>query len=222
MSSMLDMDTYTNDLQAFKKYIEQNQDLFNQHSTAIQYGYDIKLNIYSKDNNGEFAKADFYELVNNVLGNESGGILSSGMSLMENAGSVNIWQELITDPQTGVVSNMVTEQYDLVYGKWPTEANEILLVLTKNNEISDITLYSLGLVDKTTMMNSTIAALTGKENTGWDDPDAGALPSGHSRLRTRPGRTGHCCPPGPGKYPGSAGLHHSRCRALGRPCRTGR
>ena len=75
---------------------------------------------------------------------------------------------MLTDPQSGEISSLISDQYDLIHGHWPTEKNEILLVLNKNNEISDITLYSLGLVDKQTMINATVAAMMGKEDNGWD------------------------------------------------------
>ena len=167
MKQMMNAEVNKNNLEAFKKYLEEHKDELAQYTTAIQYGYDIDLNIYAKDPNNEYAKADFIDLMNNILGGDS--FVSSMTSYMDKMGSINIWQELITDPSTGEVSSLITDKYDLIYGKWPTEANEILLVLTENNEISDLTLYALGLVDRQTMMNATMAAMTGKEDTGWDD-----------------------------------------------------
>ena len=167
MKSMLNADVETNNLEKFKKYMDQHQEKFAQYTNAIQYGYDIDLNIYATDPNGEYAKADFLDLMNNVM--EGGNMMGSITSMMDNVAGVNIWQELITDPNTGEISSLITDQYDLLHGKWPTKANEILLVLTNNNEISDITLYALGLVDRQTMMNSTMAAMTGKEDDGWDN-----------------------------------------------------
>jgi len=169
MKSMLNTETTTNNLGLFKKHIEKNEEEFNQYINSIQYGYDTKLNIYAKDSKGEYSKADFYELMNNVMGGEEGGIMSSSMSMMESMGNINIWQELMTEPNSNKISSMITEQYDLVYGNWPKEKDEILLVMTENNEISDLTLYALGLVDQSTMMNSTISALTGKGDTEFDE-----------------------------------------------------
>ena len=167
MKQMLNAEVETNNLEKFKKYMDEHKEEFTQYTNAIQYGYDIDLNIYATDPNGEYAKADFIDLVQNII--EGGNMMSGITSVMENMAGVNIWQELITDPNTGEISSLITDQYDLLHGKWPTEANEILLVLTENNEISDITLYALGLVDRQTMMNSSMAAMTGKEDTGWDD-----------------------------------------------------
>ena len=46
----------------------------------------------------------------------------------------------------------------------PKEENEIILVLNENNEISDVTLYALGLVDKQTMLNATPTDIAGEGN----------------------------------------------------------
>ena len=166
MKSMLNAEVTTNNLEKFKEYLDSHKDELNKYSAAIQYGYDIKLNIYATDPTGAYAKADFVDLMSSVM---AGGSMMSGLSsLMENANGMTVWQELLTDPKTGNISSLISDQYNLIYGKWPSAKNELLLVLNDNNEISDITLYSLGLVDKQTMINATIAAMMGKEDNGWD------------------------------------------------------
>lgn len=167
MKAMLNAEVTTNNLEKLKEYLDAHQDELAQYSSAVQYGYNIKLNIYATDPNGEYAKADFIDLMNGVI--EGGSMMSGISSVMENAGGMTVWQELLTDPNTDEISSLIDDQYDLVHGKWPTEKNEILLVLNENNEISDITLYSLGLVDKQTMMNATMAAMMGKEDNAWDE-----------------------------------------------------
>lgn len=166
MKSMLNAEVNTNNLKDLKVYLDKNKEELAQYSSAVQYGYKIKLNIYSTDPNGEYAKADFADLMNGVM--EGSSMMSSIISVMEKGGGVQVWQELITDPNTGEISKLISDQYDLVHGKWPTEKNEILLVLNENNEISDITLHSLGLVDQQTMVNATMAAMMGKEDKGWE------------------------------------------------------
>ena len=174
MKSMLNVETNTNNLEKLKKYFEENKEELAQYSNAIQYSYDMKLNVYAKDPNGKYAKADFIELMNNIM--EGGSMMSGISSVMENAGGTTVWQELLTEPNSNKVSNLISSQYDLIHGKWPTEKNELLLVVTPANEISDITLYSLGLVDKDTMMNATMAAMMGKEDNGWDEYEGKSWP----------------------------------------------
>lgn len=167
MKAMLNAEVSTNNLEKLKEYLDAHKDELAQYSSAVQYGYNIKLNIYATDPNGEYAKADFIDLMNGVM--EGGSMMSGISSMMESSGGMTVWQELLTDPNTGEISALINDQYDLIHGKWPTEKNEILLVLNENNEISDITLYSLGLVDKQTMMNATMAAMMGKDDTAWEE-----------------------------------------------------
>ncbi len=42
-------------------------------------------------------------------------------------------------------NDLLEEQYDVIYGSWPKDANDIMLVVDENNEISDLCLYALGL-----------------------------------------------------------------------------
>ena len=68
----------------------------------------------------------------------------SGMSeLMELSGGMggSVLSEML-DNQT-----LLDEQYDIVAGEWPTEYNEVVLVVTSDNQISKMTLYMLGMRD---------------------------------------------------------------------------
>lgn len=58
---------------------------------------------------------------------------------------MNLWQEMLPGDNGRLVSPLLEKQYDVVYGSWPTEYNEIVLVLDENNELDDMTLYALGL-----------------------------------------------------------------------------
>ena len=49
-----------------------------------------------------------------------------------------------TDDQA--ISQVVTDSYDLLYGAWPEEYNQVVLVLDENNSLSTASLYQLGLI----------------------------------------------------------------------------
>ena len=163
MKTMMTAETKKNNLEKFKVYLDQNMDELNKYITAIKYGYDIDLNIYATDANGKYSKSDFMDLINEMMGgNNMAGAYTSYMSSMS---SMTVWEELITDKDGKNISTMITDQYDVVHGSWPTKENEIVLVLTSNNEISDITLFSLGLTAREDLISSMIAALEGKADT---------------------------------------------------------
>ena len=71
---------------------------------------------------------------------------SSSFGMFSNMIMGDMWEELISSTDGGVINDMLKEQYDLVYGDWPTKANEVVLVLNEHNELDDLALYALGLI----------------------------------------------------------------------------
>jgi len=163
MKTIMTAETKKNNLEKFKVYLDSNMDELNDYITAIKYGYDIDLNIYATDSKGNYSKSDFMDLMNEMMGGS--GFSSAYTSYFSSMGTMTVWEELTTDKNGKKISPMITDQYDVVYGDWPTKENEIVLVLTSNNEISDITLFSLGLTPREDLINSMMAALSGKADT---------------------------------------------------------
>ena len=62
---------------------------------------------------------------------------TSSMSTMMT--NTDVWKEMINNEE------LLHSQYDLLSGKWPEKYNEVVLIVGENNEVSDYTLYSLGL-----------------------------------------------------------------------------
>ena len=62
---------------------------------------------------------------------------------------LDVWQELIPSKDGNGISPLVTDQYEIVEngGRWPSNYNEVVLVVNENNEIADTALYALGLKD---------------------------------------------------------------------------
>lgn len=90
-----------------------------------------------------------------IFGSSSGTSSSSGLPMFS-MGSMNMWQEIlpnskddINDENYDPISDVVKEQYEFIDGgHWPTKKEEIVLVVNKDNELDDLTLYALGLLDK--------------------------------------------------------------------------
>ena len=60
-------------------------------------------------------------------------------------GSMVLWEEMLPGDDGALISPLLESQYDLVYGSWPNDYNEVVLVLDENNELDDMALYALGL-----------------------------------------------------------------------------
>lgn len=159
----------TNNLKLFKEYLDkESKGSLSKHITAIQYTYDIDLNMYVKDENGEYSKSDITGLFTAMMGGSSS---SSGMMGMSNMfATYDVWSEMLCGEKNSdgtyksYVNDLLLEQYDLVYGKWPESKNEVILVLDSNNEITDITLYTLGMISQEDMINTIVSAMRGDED----------------------------------------------------------
>ena len=55
---------------------------------------------------------------------------------------------------THLNQTMRDHDYELVTGRWPQNYNELVLITTHNYEISDYTLYALGLLDITELQDA--------------------------------------------------------------------
>lgn len=139
MLSMMSNQVKSNNLEEFKKHIEQT-DSIKQYANAIQYSYDLKLNLYKNDTTQNVVKVNPSQVMS-IMGMDTMVEAGNQMygSMMQ---SSDVFEELYDNKE------MLEMQYDLAQGKWPTEYNEVVLITDKNNEISDYTLYSLGLKDQ--------------------------------------------------------------------------
>ena len=134
----------TNNLEAFKTFLESGESDIKNYTNSIQYGYDLDLNIYNQDENGDIQQVN-PSIVFNELGfgqmievqQESSSMFSGGTTLT----SKDVWTELLDNQE------LLESQYDVLAGRWPTNYNEVVLIVDENNEISDYTLYSLGIKD---------------------------------------------------------------------------
>ena len=146
MDSLMSMDTETNDLESFKDFLDENGGNINEYTSAIQYVYDPNFDIYTEDADGNVVKSDVVELLNELMANMYGGDFSSYFDTMGDFySSFESWQEMLPGDNGEFISPTLTEQYDVIYGSWPQDYNEVVLVVDQNNEVSDLVLYTLGL-----------------------------------------------------------------------------
>lgn len=177
--SLSDKSQSENDLKSYKVHLDTqlkdpNSELYNAVS-GVHYGYDLDLQIYTRDTAGEIIKADTDELMMTLLGNiynvdvSNVGIGTGGMAetMMNSVFGMTIWEELLPNKDGGVINDLLKDQYDLVYGRWPQSKEEIILVVDEHNEIDDMTLYALGL--KST---EEIEAIINSVNNGSTPPQA--------------------------------------------------
>ena len=153
MNSMLSADKETNNLKAFKEYLEDENSEIARYISSVQYSYDLDMNLYAQDVDGNIVKTDVIELLQNTMSATYGGDYSQFFASYGQAyAAMDVWQEMLPGEHGEIVNPLLKEQYDVLYGGWPEHYDEVVLVVNDDNEISDLVLYALGLKS-----NSTIA-----------------------------------------------------------------
>ena len=124
----------SNDLASLKQYLESEDCPINDYAKDVEYSYDVIPLIYSSDT--ENLRQINPDITFSSLGIGSGVSTNSMMSSMM---STNVFFPMPNN------SELYESQYDVKAGKWPSNYNECVLVLTSRGNISDFLLYTLGL-----------------------------------------------------------------------------
>ena len=139
----------TNDLKSLKIYLEKNHHKIENDVSNIMYTYSIDPNVYTIDTTKTLAKLNPSNLFNSMMG---GNTIMSSYSNM-----ASIYTEMVDDREH------IENDYNLLAGKWPDAYNEMIIVLSEPNGISDLLVYSLGLRDTkelTTMVTKIMSGET--------------------------------------------------------------
>ena len=175
INAMNSIEESENDLKSFKEFLEkeivdENSPLY-EAINGVQYTYDLDLQIYTENVDGNIIRSDLEEIIMAFM-MEYIGIDMSAMSSMSSMGgmsssssmgmTITLWQELLPGNDGALVNDLLYEQYDLVYGSWPNDYNEVVLVVDENNELDDVVLYSLGLIPAEDMDKLGDAAVNGE------------------------------------------------------------
>lgn len=147
MANSLTSQITANNLSLFKEYLESSDgQRFGELTNSIQYGYDIDLQIFSSDTEAGLLQVNPSEVLSQLsMGGGMSDMMSSGGGMQSISGmnmmNTDVWDQLLDNDE------LVQSQYDVIAGQWPSAYNEVVLVVDENNELSDTTLYSLGLLD---------------------------------------------------------------------------
>lgn len=134
----------TNNLEEFKKYLESGDTNIKDYINAIQYEYNLNLNIYKQNEDKTYQQVNPSKVFDELGFGEMMESRQSASSMMSGSMAMtqtDVWTEMLDN------QNLLQSQYDVLAGKWPTKYNEVILIVDENNEISDYTLYSLGIKD---------------------------------------------------------------------------
>ncbi len=158
MINTLMEETKVNNLEKFKKYLDENSDLKGL-TSDVQYTYATTLNVFTEGDDG-------VKQVNpSTLLEDMGYMSSTQTEAMSMSGSMGGMMGMGTDVWSEMIDNedLISKQYDVIAGRLPEKYNEVVLVVDKNNEINDYVLYSLGLLDPSSLNGIVRRALAGED-----------------------------------------------------------
>ena len=145
-----------NDLTAFKRYLDDPNSEIRPYlgENGVVYGYDVRFSVYSRDSDGTLvaSDADVDEAAASTLTGESSSMAGGPAANMERmntmmsgAGSgAENFSQLMPAPDGGPVSPILRESYEMVYGGWPEQYDQVVLVLDEDSSIPAGALYQLG------------------------------------------------------------------------------
>ena len=171
MDSMRSIETQENNLVKFKEFLD-NSEEFKSYASAVSYSYDADMNFYVENTDGEIVRSDVLELISRLY-SELG--VSASSSTLSSYMQISAWQEMLSGIGGELISPTITDQYDVISGRWPESYDEVVVVVDDNNEISDMMLYALGLKTIDGIINDMTVAAEGNEaeleKTSWSYED---------------------------------------------------
>ncbi len=161
LEALSNLDITENDLKSFNEFIlaerEKEDAPLADALSGIQYTYDLDMQVYTENIDGEIVLSDNQALMQEMIGEYFGTDMSAMMGMydtmgesstmmsMMGGGGMKMWQEMLPGLNGELFSHLLENQYDVIYGDWPSAYDEVVLVIDENNELDDLTLYALGL-----------------------------------------------------------------------------
>lgn len=129
--SIMSSKAQRNNLKAFKEYIESDKTKIKDYTSSIDYSYNLNLQLYKSDTDNGVVQVNPSTVLDSL------GMSSPGMS--SKFIMTDVWIELFEN------ADINKKMYELVTGRMPKSYNEVVLLIDENNQISDYTLYALGI-----------------------------------------------------------------------------
>ncbi len=149
-----------NELKAFKSYVEEHYDEIKDDVININYSYAISPLIYSIDTTNSLVRLN----PNSVLSSFTSSSLSSLATSAYASYGIGVFTEMSDNEE------LIKENYELLKGRWPSSYDEMIVVLSEKDGISDLLVYSLGLRDFKELTNMFTTHMSGEEIENNNEP----------------------------------------------------
>lgn len=132
-----------NDLTAFKEFLENNDRAQSAiGKNGIDYKYNLKFSAYTEDSEGQWINTD------TVAQDQDQPAFGASFAFADDEDETGEhFQEMLTD-DNHAPSPLIKNNYDLVAGDWPSQANQVLLVTNPDYSLFPEDALSLGLMSQ--------------------------------------------------------------------------
>lgn len=137
-----------NNLKSFKNYYEKNKLLLKDDISTVKYSYNVTPNIYTLDSKNKISKLNPSSLMTSMY---SSNVASTYQSFS------SVFNEMIDN------MDKLESQYDVLKGRWPSQYDEMVIVLPNKNTISDLLVYSLGIRDYSELNDMVTKLMSGEK-----------------------------------------------------------
>ena len=140
-----------NNLTAFRNYLEDPDSEIHQYlgENGVVYTYDIYFSVYTRDPDGVLQNTDDSPTDSGDSSPLASMMQMSGMgSTTGSASGAENFSELTAGNNGEIISPVITDSYEMLYGHWPEKYDEVVLVLDADHSVNSMVLYQLGLITK--------------------------------------------------------------------------
>ncbi len=151
-----------NNLEAFKKFLDNESSGVQELVSGIQYEYNTPLTLYRVDGEGQPIQVNPSTTLEatgmmgmiDMMGASGTGIQETMMN--SSMRRMNAFEALLDNPE------LLAAQYDVLAGRMPEKLDEVVVIVNSRNELSDYTLYTLGLKDQGELKDQFQALMRGE------------------------------------------------------------
>lgn len=133
-----------NNLTSFKDYLDDpsNDIEANVGANGIVYSYATNFDLFTYDKEETFINTDGSTFTEDEPQGMPGFEVPDSPLMLADS---NV-SELIPGVEGNLISQVITDNYDVLHGKWPENYDEVVLTVDQNNEIDTSALYELGIL----------------------------------------------------------------------------
>lgn len=145
----------SNDLESFKVFLESGESDIQDLVSDIKYSYSTPLTVYKADTSDGIYRVNPISIYENMGLSQ----MSQMQQMSENSpmsSTFSMWRELISKQE------ILNSQYEILAGHMPENYNEVVLLVNKYNQVTDYTLYSLGILDDSELTDAIQRTIDGE------------------------------------------------------------